>query len=101
MDIDIYHFIGWLFAIGMTVYGLLATRNKRMVPLFLLAGMVLLVGAGQHGGLAVIEPRWQNERYQFGFVVASIGLVLWALAFRTKRDNESAEPATKSDKPRD
>jgi heme/copper-type cytochrome/quinol oxidase subunit 4 len=86
MDIDIYHIIGWILAIGLTVCSLLTGRNKRTLPLVFLAGIVLAVGAGQMGGLAVVEPRWRDSRYLFGFLITSMGLVLWALPFLAKSD---------------
>jgi asparagine N-glycosylation enzyme membrane subunit Stt3 len=90
MDIDFYHLAGWLLAIGLTVYGFAFTRpTKRTVPFYVLAALALVVGAGQHGGLAVVEPRWHNERYLFGFFVTLVGLILWAIAFRNGRDRST------------
>lgn len=96
MDIDVYHIGGWVFAIALTLYGLRASPNRKMLPLFLLAGIVLLIGAGQLGGFAVVEPRWHQSRYMFGFLITSIGLVLWALAFGARQDrpeSASQQPA--------
>jgi hypothetical protein len=86
MDIDVYHVAGWLLAVALTFHGLLRQRNRRLWPLIVIAGFVIAIGAGQHGGLAVIEPRWHEDRYLIAFVITSIGFVIWSLAFLFSRD---------------
>jgi hypothetical protein len=87
MDIDHYHAAGWLLALGMTAFGIFRRRDRRLLPLFVIAGFIIFVGAGQHAGLAIVEPRWQEARYMQGFIILAIGLAIWSAAYLFTKDD--------------
>ena len=77
---------GWLLAIGMTAYGITRRRGRRSLLLFVIAGMIMAVGAGLHGGLAAIGGHG-GTRYMTGFSITAIGLAIWSIAYVSTNDD--------------
>jgi len=86
MDMVWYHAAGWLLAVGMTAYGIGRRPDRRTLPLFLIAGMVIAVGAGLHGGLGIIGEH-HATRYMTGFSITAVGLAIWSIAYVSTNDD--------------
>jgi len=73
----------------MTAWGIARIalrRDLRPLPLFLIAGMVIAVGAGMHGGLGILGE-YHGSRYMTGFCITAVGLAIWSVAYAFTKDN--------------
>jgi len=88
MKIDFYVAAGWLLAVVMTVYGILRRRNRRSLPLFVIAGIVIAAGAGLdgEGGLSVLKGD-RSLAALTDFCIMAVGLAIWSIAYVFTKDD--------------
>ena len=78
MDINVYHGLTWLLALGLPISGWFIVKSKRAIP-SLLASFVVLAISGQHAGLAMLDGGWTEPRYMFGGIMFALGLLIWVI----------------------
>ena len=86
MDIDVYHVLTWVVAVGLPILGWVLVKSGGAIP-GLLASFLVFAMSAQHAGLAVLHPRWSDTRYMFGGIMFVLGLLIWVVtinAFRKK-----------------
>jgi len=90
MKIEFYVAAGWLLAVVMTVYGIFfGRRDRKSLPLFVIAGIVMAVGAGWRGGeggLCVLGGDHSLAALTY-FCIMAVGLAIWSIAYVFTKDD--------------
>jgi len=88
MKIDFFVAAGWLLAVVMTAYGIGRRRDRRSLPLFVIAGIVMAVAAGcrGEGGLSVLGGDRSLAALTY-FCITAVGLAIWSIAYVFTKDD--------------